>query len=207
MIQTGLPRMVARVLACLAVSDRGILTAAELAHRLQVSPASISNAVAYLETQAMVKRERDGRRERYVVDEEMPQRVWAESVRANQAWVEVTRQGAEVLGLATPAGARMDDLARFHARINEIMLDDRVAVFVADAVTVLAALLHAARPLSVSALAEALGWTSERVSAALRMVTEHPHVAGPVTVVTTDGEFQAVPLLERLTPAQLAALD
>lgn len=206
MVETGLPRMMSRVLACLAISDGGVHTAAELAQRLQVSPASISNAVGYLETQAMLKRERDGRRERYVVDEEMPQRVWAESVRSNRAWADIARRGAEVLGMATPAGARMDDLARFHARINEVMLDDRVAIFVADAVTVLAALLHAARPLSVAALSSALGWPTDQVSAALRVAIEHPHIAGPVTVVSAGEEYRAVPLVERLTAAQLAAL-
>ncbi|EME53079.1 GbsR/MarR family transcriptional regulator [Amycolatopsis decaplanina] len=205
-VATGLPRMTARVLACLSVSDEGVLTAAELAQRLQVSPASISNAVAYLEAQAMLKRERDGRREQYVIDEEMPQRVWDESVRSNQEWVKVARQGAEVLGTSTPAGARMDDLSRFHARINEIMLDDRVAVYAGDALTALAALLHAGRALSVSALATALEWPSERVSAALRVAEAHPHIAGPVKVVAGGGEYRAVPLVERLTARQLAAL-
>ncbi|WP_414945363.1 helix-turn-helix domain-containing protein [Amycolatopsis sp. cmx-11-32] len=207
MVETGLPRMMSRVLACLSVSDDGVHTATELAQRLQVSPASISNAVGYLETQAMLKRERDGRRERYVVDEEMPQRVWAESVRANQEWVKIARRGTAVLGTSTPAGARMDDLARFHARINEVMLDDRVAVFVADAVTVLAALLHAGRPLALESLSIALGWSSDRVLEAVRVAVEHPHVAGPVTVVSGGGEYRAVPLVERLTAAQVAALD
>jgi hypothetical protein len=49
MVETGLPRMMARVLACLAISDSGVLTAAELVQRLKVSPASISHAVGYLE--------------------------------------------------------------------------------------------------------------------------------------------------------------
>nr|WP_241783880.1 helix-turn-helix domain-containing protein [Amycolatopsis lurida] len=198
--------MTARVLACLAVSDDGVLTASELTRRLQVSPASISNAVAYLEAQAMLKRERDGRREQYVIDEEMPQRVWAESVRANQEWVKISRQGAEVLGVGTPAGARLDDLSRFHARINEVMHDDRVAVFAGDALTVLTALLHAGRGLSLPALASALDWSSDRVSAALRVAEEHPHIAGPVWVDSHAGEYRAVPLVERLTAGQLAAL-
>ncbi|WP_037307940.1 helix-turn-helix domain-containing protein [Amycolatopsis orientalis] len=206
MVATGLPRMMSRVLACLSVSDDGVHTAAELAQRLQVSPASISNAVRYLETQALLKRERTGRREQYVIDEEMPQRVWAESVRANQEWIKIARQGAEVLGTSTPAGARMDDLSRFHARINEVMLDDRVAVYVGDALTALAALLHARRALSVPALAAALGWPAERVSAALRVAEEHPHVAGPVRVVSCDGGYRAVALVERLTEEQVAAL-
>ncbi|MEU9688947.1 helix-turn-helix domain-containing protein [Amycolatopsis japonica] len=205
-VATGLPRMTARLLACLSVSDNGVLSAAELAQRLQVSPASISNAVAYLEAQAMLRRERDGRRERYVIDEEMPQRVWNESVRSNQEWVRISRRGAEVLGTSTPAGARMDDLSRFHARINEIMLDDRVAVFAGDALTVLAALLHAGRALSVSVLAGALGWAADRVAAALLVVEEHPHIAGPVRVDCRDGLYRAVALVERLTVGQLAAL-
>ncbi|MFD6069188.1 helix-turn-helix domain-containing protein [Amycolatopsis lurida] len=205
-VATGLPRMTARVLACLAVSDDGVLTAAELARRLQVSPASISNAVAYLEAQAMLKRDRDGRREQYVIDEEMPQRVWAESVRSNQEWIKISRQGADVLGVATPAGARLDDLSRFHARINEVMHDDRVAVFAGDALTVLTALLHAGRGLSLPALASALDWSPDRVSAALRVAEEHPHIAGPVRVDCHAGEYRAVPLVERLTGAQLAAL-
>ncbi|MFD5245964.1 helix-turn-helix domain-containing protein [Amycolatopsis sp. NPDC058340] len=205
-VATGLPRMTARLLACLSVTDDGVLSAAELARRLQVSPASISNAVAYLEAQAMLRRERDGRRERYVIDEEMPQRVWAESVRSNREWVRISRRGAEVLGTSTPAGARMDDLSRFHARINEIMLDDRVAVFAGDALTVLAALLHSGRALPVPALADALGWPSDRVATALRVAEEHPHIAGPVRVVSCGGEYRAVPSVERLTAGQLAAL-
>ncbi len=206
MVATGLPRMTARVLSCLAVSDDGVLSAAELARRLQVSPASISNAVGYLEAQAMLRRERVGRREQYVIDEEMPQRVWAESIRANQEWVKIASQGADVFGISTPAGARMDDLSRFHARINDVMLDVRVAVYAGDALTALAALLHSGRALSVPALAAALGWPTERVSTALRVAEEHPHIAGPVTVVAEGPGFRAVPAVERLTPTQLAAL-
>ncbi|HET6286141.1 MAG TPA: helix-turn-helix domain-containing protein [Amycolatopsis sp.] len=206
MVATGLPRMTARVLACLSVSDDGVLTAAELARRLQVSPASISNAVAYLETQAMLRRERDGRREQYVIDEEMPQRVWAESVRANHEWVKIARRGADVLGIATPAGTRMDDLSRFHARINDLMLDDRVALYAADALTALAALLHAGHALTATALSAALSWSEDRVVTALRVAEEQPHIAGPVRVVHVGGEYRAVAAVERLTEAQLAAL-
>ena len=59
--------MMARVMACLTLSDSGSLTAAELAERLRVSPASVSKAIAFLETQDLVRRFRDegGRRERY----------------------------------------------------------------------------------------------------------------------------------------------
>ncbi|MFF3878520.1 helix-turn-helix domain-containing protein, partial [Streptomyces sp. NPDC001978] len=42
MIASGMPTMMSRVAACLILTDTGSLTAAELAQRLQVSPAAIS---------------------------------------------------------------------------------------------------------------------------------------------------------------------
>ncbi|MEU7607151.1 helix-turn-helix domain-containing protein, partial [Streptomyces sp. NPDC041003] len=76
----GLPRMMARVLACLLVTDSGTLTAADLVQRLRVSPASVSHAVTFLEQQGMIGRERvpGGRRVRYAVDDE----VWIRSTLA-----------------------------------------------------------------------------------------------------------------------------
>src|SRR6476659_7256896 len=51
-----------------STTDAGRLTAAELVDRLRVSPASVSAAIAVLEQQELVRRERDprGRRDRYV---------------------------------------------------------------------------------------------------------------------------------------------
>ena len=46
--ETGVPRMPARVFACVLADDSGGLTAADLAERLQVSPAAISGAVRWL---------------------------------------------------------------------------------------------------------------------------------------------------------------
>ncbi len=207
MVQTGLPRMMARVLGGLYSTDSGALTAAELAQRLQVSPASISNAVGYLENLEMLKRERDGRRrERYIVDDDSLQRGWHANVRANAEWVELAGRGAELYGIATPAGARMDEVARFYRRIHLAMLDESIPVIGGDALTVLAGLLHAARPLTVEELSEALAWPVTRVTAALRVAEDHPEVTGPVTVVEEDGAHRAVPRVERLTAVQLAAL-
>jgi hypothetical protein len=113
-MRSGLPRMTARVLACLTISDTGSLTAAELTRRLQVSPASISKAIAILENVSHVRRERDERRrERYVVDDD----VWYQSMMSsahNTAHLsEIARQGEDVLGPATPAAARLENIARF----------------------------------------------------------------------------------------------
>ena len=48
LVDAGVPRMPARVFACVLADDAGALTAGELAERLQVSPAAISGAVRWL---------------------------------------------------------------------------------------------------------------------------------------------------------------
>ncbi|MFD3745601.1 helix-turn-helix domain-containing protein [Nocardia sp. NPDC058633] len=110
LIEQGLPRMEARVLACLQITDSGALTAAELVERLRVSPASISNAVAFLEQQGMLRRELvpGARRERYVIDDDIWMRNLVASVQMQNALAAITRRGVEVLGPDTPAGARFE---------------------------------------------------------------------------------------------------
>ncbi|MEI5520993.1 helix-turn-helix domain-containing protein [Streptomyces brasiliscabiei] len=114
MMASGMPAMMARVMACLTLTDSGSLTAAELAQRLQVSPASISKAVAFLEGQGMVRREQgERRRERYVVDDDVWYQSMIASARAVAQIVEIARQGVGVLGTGTPASARLENVARF----------------------------------------------------------------------------------------------
>ncbi|GAA2141932.1 helix-turn-helix domain-containing protein [Actinomadura napierensis] len=117
---SGTPKMMARVMACLYTTDSGSLTASELARHLQVSPASVSKAITFLEEQGLVRRERgENRRERYVVDDD----VWYQSLIASaQALVQVTeaaRQGVTVLGPGTPAAARLEAAARFLDYVSE----------------------------------------------------------------------------------------
>lgn len=124
LVHTGLPRMVARVLTCLYVTDSGSLTSAELVQRLQVSPASVSKAIGYLEGQALVRRERfeqgeHGRRERYVIDDDIWYQAMLASARRNAMLAEFARNGAELLGPATPAGARLDTAAVFLEHTGE----------------------------------------------------------------------------------------
>jgi DNA-binding MarR family transcriptional regulator len=117
---SGLPKMMARVLTCLFVTDTGSLTAAELVRHLQVSPASISKAIAFLESQSLVRRERDeSRRDRYVVDNELFYQATIASARANDQLVETARQGVAVLGPHTPAAERLENIARFLDFISE----------------------------------------------------------------------------------------
>ncbi|MEV4296646.1 GbsR/MarR family transcriptional regulator [Microbispora rosea] len=120
LVQQGLPRMEARVLACLYVTDSGALTAADLVQRLQVSPASISHAIAFLEQQAMLRRERvpGARRERYVIDDEIWIRSMLASMQMNDALVAASQRGAEVLGAATPAGARFESSAELLSLVS-----------------------------------------------------------------------------------------
>ncbi|MFC8362424.1 helix-turn-helix domain-containing protein [Streptomyces griseorubiginosus] len=119
-MQSGTPKMMARVMASLTLSDEGSLTAADLVGRLQVSPASVSKAVAFLEGQGMVRRERDERRrERYVVDDEIMYEAMMASARSTAQVAETAREGVAVLGSGTPAATRLENMARFLDFISE----------------------------------------------------------------------------------------
>ncbi|MFH8724528.1 GbsR/MarR family transcriptional regulator [Streptomyces termitum] len=119
-MQSGLPRMTARVLAALYATDTGSLTAAELGERLQVSAGSVSKAVAFLEGQSLIRRERDdSRRERYLVDDELWYQSMIASARANERMVGIARQGVAVLGPGTPAAERLENVARFMDFVSE----------------------------------------------------------------------------------------
>lgn len=114
LMQQGLPKMMARVLTCLFTTDAGSLTASELVQRLQVSPASVSKAITFLEGQGLVRRERDERRrERYAVDDDVWYQSMVAAARANFQLAETARQGVTVLGSGTPAAARLENIARF----------------------------------------------------------------------------------------------
>jgi DNA-binding GntR family transcriptional regulator len=95
----------------------------ELVQHLQVSPASVSKAIAFLEDQGLIRRERDERRrERYFVDDD----VWYQSTIASARGIaqvaETARQGVSVLGPGTPAAARLENIARFSDFISESIL-------------------------------------------------------------------------------------
>ena len=120
--QMGLPRMICRLLACLTTTDSGGMTSAELVRRLQVSPASISKAIGFLADQQLVRRERDGRRERYVVEDDMWYRASIASGYTNNLLAAAALDGAVILGPETPAGARLADTGRFLTLFTEDLL-------------------------------------------------------------------------------------
>jgi DNA-binding transcriptional regulator GbsR (MarR family) len=113
--EAGIPRMPARVFAALLASDTGRLTAAELSDLLLASPAAVSGGVRYLIGVGMVRREGEpgSRRHHYRV----PHDVWDEVIgmrdRLMERWTAVLREGIDLLGEDTPAGARMADSVRY----------------------------------------------------------------------------------------------
>ena len=119
-MQSGLPKMAARTLAGLYTTDAGSLTAAEISRRLQISPGSVSKAVAFLDSQGLIRRERDERRrERYVVDDDVLYQSVMASARSTAHLGEIARQGATILGPGTPAAARLENIARFVEFVSE----------------------------------------------------------------------------------------
>jgi predicted transcriptional regulator len=113
--ESGFPRMPARVFAALLATDSGRLTAAELATLLRVSPAAISGAVRYLVQVNLASREAEpgSRREHYRVHSE----TWYEAIARKDQVLDrcerSLRDGIEVVGCETPAGARIAETLAF----------------------------------------------------------------------------------------------
>ncbi|MFF8843879.1 helix-turn-helix domain-containing protein [Streptomyces sp. NPDC015127] len=123
LMQQGLPKMTSRVLVSLYTTDAGSLTASELVQHLQVSPASISKAVTFLEGQGLIRRERDeGRRERYVADDDVWYQGMIAAARSHAQLAETARHGVSLLGPDTPAATRLENIARFVDFVGESMI-------------------------------------------------------------------------------------
>ncbi|MEV5570179.1 helix-turn-helix domain-containing protein [Spirillospora sp. NPDC052269] len=123
MIESGMTPMTAKVFAALFISDGGSMTASELVRHLQVSPATISKAIRWLEQREMVTREREARRERYVVDVDVWYRTWAASARSMAMWADATRRGAGIFGTDTATGERLHITSQFFERLGHDMAE------------------------------------------------------------------------------------
>ncbi|MYT29586.1 MULTISPECIES: helix-turn-helix domain-containing protein [unclassified Streptomyces] len=121
MVRTGVPTMAARALVPLFTSEAGGLTAAELVSRLRVSPASVSKAVGWLEQRGLIVREREGRRDRYVIDDQVWYQAWSISVQSMAAWAHFTQRGAELFGADTQSGTRLQTTSRFFRLLGDDM--------------------------------------------------------------------------------------
>lgn len=121
-VSTGLPRMTARVHVDLLLAPDGSRTAAELARRLGVSPASVSVSVNYLVQHGYVRRERDPQRRRdiYVLDDEAWYHSIAISARQTLEVTHAALAAAETLGPDSPVGQR---LARGGTFLDHVVSD------------------------------------------------------------------------------------
>jgi predicted transcriptional regulator len=119
--ETGWPRMSARAFTAILTSEEGRLTAAELADRLQASPAAISGAVRYLLQLRLATREREpgSRRDVYVVQDDF----WYQSMmRQDQSlvrWEEILNQMLQATDPGTPSDRRIRATLGFVKFIQE----------------------------------------------------------------------------------------
>ena len=115
LVEMGVPRMPARIFAALLTSDSGRLSSAELAGQLQASPAAVSGAVRYLIQVGLVHKERvpGSRRDYY----RTPGNLWDDLLRMRDQvmsrWAALVREGIDLVGPDTAAGARMTEQAAF----------------------------------------------------------------------------------------------
>jgi DNA-binding transcriptional regulator GbsR (MarR family) len=107
--------MPARVFVALLIAESGRLTAADLAATLRISPAAVSGAVRYLIQVGLVHKERvpGSRRDYY----RMPGNMWDDLLRMRDQvmsrWGALVREGIDLVGPDTAAGARMAEQAAF----------------------------------------------------------------------------------------------
>ncbi|MBB6567549.1 helix-turn-helix domain-containing protein [Kribbella sandramycini] len=173
MVDGGLPRMAARVLARLYTADGRSVTAAQLAEALQVSPASISKAIGYLEQVGLLHREADPQRrlQHYVIAADVWQQAWQVSSDTNLGWAEIAAKGVTLFGADSAAGHRLGRMATFFQQLADDMSGGAGFQVVDDALSVFAVVRQSGRLLDAEQLAGVLGWPLERVEAALEIAT------------------------------------
>jgi predicted transcriptional regulator len=121
--QAGFPRTPARIFVAMLTSDASRMNAAELGDLLQISAASVSGGVRYLLQVGLVTAEGEpgSRRLHY----RMSTAIWQDVVRLRDrqftTWAAELRQGADVLGPASPAGARLAETVRYFEFISSEM--------------------------------------------------------------------------------------
>ena len=123
LVESGVPRMPARVFAALLTIDSGRLTASELAELLQISPAAVSGAVRYLTQVSLITREREpgSRRDVYRLHDD----EWYEAIVRREPllnrWERAVRDGVDAVGPGTPAGERLAETADFFRFLQDEM--------------------------------------------------------------------------------------
>jgi predicted transcriptional regulator len=115
MVESGMPRMSARVFALLLCRDDGAATAGELSSELQASAAAISGAVRYLiQVHLVARTHRPGdRRDVYRLLGDNWYEMVGNREREMAEWAHLSREGGALVGPDTRAGRRLNETARF----------------------------------------------------------------------------------------------
>jgi len=127
LVDVGWQRMPARVFVTLLASESAALTAADLAERLQVSPAAISGAVRFLLQLDLASRDREpgSRRDMFRVDNDVWSRVIDREMRMTAKWRDQLVTGVAAVGKGSPAADRLSDMIDFfdfiEAEMPEVM--------------------------------------------------------------------------------------
>jgi hypothetical protein len=113
----GFPKMPARVLMALTVTETGGLTAVELSEQLGVSAAAISGAVRYLQTVGIARRVSQSGSRRDIW--ELPEDAWYEALTSKNDIYEVlaVQADAGAAAIDDPASlarARLVEMAEFY---------------------------------------------------------------------------------------------
>lgn len=105
----GFPAQPARVFVALMVHETGRMTAADLADRLQISPAAVSGAVRYLLPLHLIRREREpgSRRHVYVVAEDAWHDTMLSQMSTYQGLVKSLDSGLAAVPAGSPAERRL----------------------------------------------------------------------------------------------------
>jgi DNA-binding transcriptional regulator GbsR (MarR family) len=120
MTEAGVPRMPARVFACVLADDEGRVTAGELARRLRVSPAAISGAVRYLVQARMLQKGREpgSRTDHYFLGDDLWYAAITNRTELLERWEQSMAEGAGLLG-DRPAARRLRESQAFFAFLRE----------------------------------------------------------------------------------------
>ncbi|WP_324188392.1 GbsR/MarR family transcriptional regulator [Nocardia higoensis] len=128
LVDSGMPRMAARVFAYVLADDAERYTAQELATGLRVSPAAISGAVRYLVQTGLLGREREpgARADTYrVYDDDVWYAITAQRQEALDRSLRFLAEGAELLDEARPGGRRVRETLEYYrfmrAELPELM--------------------------------------------------------------------------------------
>jgi len=207
---TGMSRMASRIFASLITSETGAVTAADLVRDLDVSPASVSKAIGYLEGLELVERhpQPGSRRERYRVGSDL----WTRAIRADSSGhasvADAAQRGIALFGADTPVGTRLAQMGQFFGNLTQQLRGSDLAdPAVGDAITVIAALGHTRRRMTSRQLSTALGWPTSRLEDAVRQLQRRPTLADPFTVHENSTGYRLQARPDRLSAAQRAALD